>query len=302
MSNYLLVIVLVVTLSAATLKAEVPSPRQLPYPLPAEVRESLTKVASESDILIFGETHGTQELPAIVETILDTLNKLGYRVIALEVPHNEQSPIQQWATGETDVVPAFFAKPGQDGRGNMQVLQMVRRALMPPYNWELICFDESDEDFMHQLAAKLPKGSEGRIGEAAAKMPKEDITALGLQRDATMAELFSTERKKFAKIDKLLGVCGNLHARTANHAPANSELSALWPSFAAVLKRDHPNWHIHSINVQAFGGEYFNGGKVNKVGERPLAHIEARPCEASDWDWELNLPHATAATFYKTPE
>jgi hypothetical protein len=100
----------------------------------------------------------------------------------------------------------------------------------------------------------------------------------------------------------LLGVCGDLHARTANHAPADSELSALWPSFAAVLKRDHPNWHIHSINVQVFGGEYFNEGKVNKVGERPLAHIEARPCEASDWDWELNLPHATSATFYKTPE
>jgi hypothetical protein len=146
MFNHLPLIILVVTLSAATLKAEVPIPRQLPYPLPAEVRESLTKVASESDILIFGETHGTQDVPAIVETLLDTLSKLGYRVIALEVPHNEQVPIQKWATGATDVVPAFFAKPGQDGRGNMQVLRMVHRALMPPYNWELMCFDESDEE------------------------------------------------------------------------------------------------------------------------------------------------------------
>src|SRR3954469_21061409 len=243
MTNHFPLVVLVITLSAAMLKAEVPSPAQLPYLLPADVRESLTKVASESDILILGEIHGTQEVPAIVETLLDTLSKLGYRVIALEVPHNERVPIQKWATGATDVLPAFFAKPGQDGRGNMQVLHMVRRALMPPYNWELICFDESDEEFMHQVVAKLPKGSEGRIREAAAKMPKQDIAALGLQRDATMAELFSTERKKFAKSDKLLCVCGDVHARTANHAPAGSELSALWPSFAAVLKRDHPNWH-----------------------------------------------------------
>jgi hypothetical protein len=301
MSNHLLFIVLTVTLSAATLKAEAPIPTQLPYPLPVDVRESLTKVASESDILILGETHGTQEVPAIVETLLDTLSKLGYRVIALEVPHNERVPIQKWATGATDVLPAFFAKPGQDGRGNMQVLHMVRRALMPPYNWKLICFDESEEELMHQALAMLPKGSEERIREAAAKMSKQDIAALGLQRDATMAELFSTERKKFAKSDKLLCVCGDVHARTANHAPADSELSALWPSFAAVLKRDHPNWHIRSIYVQPFGGEYFNGGKVNKVGERPLAHIEARPCEAW-WDWELNLPHVTSATFYKTPE
>src|SRR4051812_13638076 len=155
MSNHLLLIVLVITLSAATLKAEVPSPTQLPYPLSVDVRESLTKVASESDILILGEIHGTQEVPAIVETLLDTLSKLGYRVIAIEVPHNEQTPIHQWATGATDVLPAFFAKPGQDGRGNMQVLHMVRRALMPPYNWELICFDVSDDEFMHQVLAKL---------------------------------------------------------------------------------------------------------------------------------------------------
>src|SRR4051794_7049561 len=86
MSNHLPLIVVVVTLAAATLKAEVPSPTQLPYPLLPDVRESLTKVASESDILILGETHGTQDVPAIVETLLDTLSKLGYRVIAIEVP------------------------------------------------------------------------------------------------------------------------------------------------------------------------------------------------------------------------
>ena len=302
MLNHLPIIVLIFTLSVTTLKAEVPIPAQQPYLLPADVRESLIKVASESDILVLGETHGTQEVPAVVETLLDTLSKLGYRVIALEVPHDEQAQIREWAIGVTDVVPAFFAKPGQDGRGNKQALQLVHCALMPPYNWELICFDGSDEEFLHWLEAKLPKGAEGRLSEAAAQLSKEDVMALSVQRDATMAERLAGERKKLAKNDKLLAICGSLHARTANHAPGHSELSALWPSFAAVLKRDHPEWHIHSLNVQAFGGTYFNGGKVNKFGERSLAGTEARPTETSDWDWELNLPRATAATFYKDPE
>jgi hypothetical protein len=51
--------------------------------------------------------------------------------------------------------------------------------------------------------------------------------------------------------------------------------------------------------VQAFGGQYFNGGKVRTFAHKPLVKIEARPTNQTDWDWQLNLPQATAATFYK---
>lgn len=111
------------------------------------------------------------------------------------------------------------------------------------------------------------------------------------------------EWEKLSTKGKVLAICGNLHARTADHAPAESPIKAFWPSFAAVLKRDHPNWQMRSINVQAFSGEYFNGGKVNKFSERPLDKVESRPTPDRDWNWELNLPRATVATFLQpTPQ
>jgi hypothetical protein len=53
--------------------------------------------------------------------------------------------------------------------------------------------------------------------------------------------------------------------------------------------------------VQPFGGEYFNGGKVNSFGKRPLKLVEFRPLTDGDYDAELHIPKATVATFLATP-
>ena len=66
---------------------------QQPYPLPADVRQPLKTLASECDVLVFGETHGTKEVPAIVEDLLDILTKLEYRALALEVSRDQQPEI-----------------------------------------------------------------------------------------------------------------------------------------------------------------------------------------------------------------
>src|SRR5262245_328409 len=108
-----------------------------PYLLPTAVQVSVAALANECDIMILGETHGTKEVPAIAEALLDPLTKFGYRIIALEVPRDEQLAIEAWARGKTHVVPEFFAKPSADGRGNREVLALVRRALQPPYEWKL---------------------------------------------------------------------------------------------------------------------------------------------------------------------
>lgn len=152
------------------------------------------------------------------------------------------------------------------------------------------------------MMERLPKAAKGSIAERAAKLSPDDLVALSLERDAMMAKNFAAEREKLPAKCKVLAVCGNVHARTTNHATAKNPLKNLWPSFAAVVKREHPQWQVRSINVQAFVGEYFNGGKVRKFGERPLTKIEARPTAGADWDWELNLPRASAATFVASPE
>ena len=55
------------------------------------------------------------------------------------------------------------------------------------------------------------------------------------------------------------------------------------------------------MNIQAFGGEFFNGGKVQRFTPRPLEHVEFRLTPEGDLDAELNIPKATVATFVQPP-
>jgi hypothetical protein len=277
--------------------AEVAVQELSPYPLPADVEQSLAMLAGECDVLILGETHGTKEAPAVVEALLAPLTKLGYRSLALEVPHDEQPAIEAWATGSSSAVPAFFAIPGADGRGNEQVLALVRRALRPPFEWKLICFDETEAEMLRQVMERMPKDGKSTIAERAAKLSPDDLVAISVARDAAMAEQLAAGKSAFDTGVKILAICGNFHARTADHSPADSPLKPLWPSMAATLVRDHAEWRIRSLNVEPFGGEYFNGGKVNRFGKRPLDRVSFRLTPDADWDAVLQLPTATAATF-----
>jgi hypothetical protein len=296
--NYLKFLAVVFLVFSAVARADDNGSEQRAV-LPADVRQKLEVLAGKCDILVLGETHGTKEVPAIVGELLPPLTKLGYRAIALEVPRDEQPAMIAWAKGNTDVVPKFFAKPNQDGRGNQQVLALVRTAVSPPFEWNLICFDVTEEEFSQQIAERVPKAEKTGIAEQAAKLSPEDIVAISVQRDATMARNLAADREKLPASCKVVAVCGDLHARTANLAAGGTK--KLWPSFAEMLKRHHAHAQVCSVHVQAFSGEYFNGGKIRQFKNRPLADVEAGPILNGDWDWELNLPRATAATFFDRP-
>ncbi len=276
-------------------------PELAPYVLPTDVQASLLTLGKDCDVLIVGETHGTQEVPAVVEALLAPLTETGFNALALEVPHDQQPALVAWATGTTDEVPTFFAEPGADGRGNEQVLALVRMALRPPYQWKLICFDMTEAEMMDQLKERIPKDKQGSIAETAAQLTPDDMVAISVARDAVMAERLAAGTGGLGDGEKVLAICGGLHARTAEHSPADSPVKPLWPSMAAALASQHPEWRLKSLNVQPFSGEYFNGGKVNRFTERPLDGVEFRRTVDADWDAELNLPQATVATFLKTP-
>jgi hypothetical protein len=77
--------------------------------------------------------------------LLAPLSQLGYQTLALEVPISEREAILAWAKGATNVVPGFFATPWLDGRGDIELLTLIRTAVSPPFQWQLICFDEFTE-------------------------------------------------------------------------------------------------------------------------------------------------------------
>jgi hypothetical protein len=261
-----------------------------PFPLPADALQPIEKLAARSDVLILGEIHGTQEVPQVVSSLLQPLTKQGYGTLALEVPFDEQMAISDWATGKTATVPKFFAKPGEDGRGNIQLLSLIRTALSPPYRWKLICFDQSE------AAMTLTMLMNATAPDA--------MVSLGRKRDAAMGAIFAQQRRQLAPDIKVLAICGNFHARTADHSPPDSGIRLWWPSFAAVLRRDNPTWRVNSINVQPQSGEYFNGGRVNAFYASPgrsLEKVEVHLLGDGDWELELSLPKATVATFLAEP-
>jgi erythromycin esterase-like protein len=272
-----------------------------PYPLPAEVVRSIRDVAGHSHVLILGETHGTREVPALAAMLLPKLTKLGYHALALEIPFDQQPALNDWATGKTETVPEFFAMPSGDGRGNVQLLSLIWIAVSPPYQWQLVCFDQSRSEFVEQ-AEEYHRTAK----QQAEKTPSRTVTLsegeikLWQKRDASMAAQLTQQLQFLAKDSKVVAICGSMHARVANHAQA-TELKKLWPSFAAVLQRDHSDWKVRSVNIQFHDGGFFNGGKVNALRGRPIDKAEMHLTPDSDWNWELNLPHATPATFLTPP-
>jgi erythromycin esterase-like protein len=284
--------------------AQVVTERLRPYPLASDLTRSLEETAAQSDILILGECHGTQEVPALAASLLTPLGNLGYNTLAIEVPADQQEPLRAWATGKTGTVPSFFARPSSDGRGNLQLLALVRMALSAPFRWNLICYDETEADQQEQLDALNRHAKQAVLEKtrstSQAELPDFIIT-LSRQRDAAMASNLARARRPLAPPGKCLVICGNLHARTANHSPSGNPIRALWPSFAAVLQRDHAAWRVDSVNVLFHGGGYFNGGQVNVIKDSSSEKAMLRPVHEGDWMYELHLPHATPATFLTPP-
>ncbi len=298
------IFITVVLLTCVAARAQLVTEALRPYPLPADVTRSFGEVAAQSDVLILGELHGAQEVPAVAASLLAPLTDLGYNVLALEIPSDQQAPLTAWATGKTGTVPSFFARPNGDGRGNIQLLTLIRTALSPPSRWQLICFDETEAAMQRQveeLKRQAEQGSREKARSTSQPALSDALTALSLQRDAAMASNLANQRQRLAPPGKCLVICGNLHARTANHAPTDSPLSALWPSFAAVLQRDHAAWRVSSVDIRFHGGGYFNGGKVNAIKGPSLDKAALRPVHDGDWKFELDLPHATPATFLAPP-
>lgn len=314
MPRHVAIAVGVLCFLSAVAQAQVVAEKLEPYPLPAKALESLTKLAGESDVLVLGETHGTQETPVVAAALLTPLAKLGYGALALEIPADEQQRLVDWAAGKTETVPRFFAKLFADGRGNLQTLALIRTALSPPHGWRLICFDVP-----WQASADELRETDRAESEPESGVQPEDGAKMFVRRDAAMAAKLAKERARIGGDIKVLAICGKFHARTSNGRKAggpeqklrDDAMKKFWPSFAAALASEHRAWRVRSVNVVPHSGSFFamlsSGDGPPQVGVHPIRstrhfdEAEVRALGAGDFDWELNLPRATAATFLVPP-
>jgi hypothetical protein len=244
-----------------------------PYELSTDVVQALIDVAVMSDVLLFGELHGTQEVPRLLVRLLDDLAAVGYRGLALEIPQDVRNMLEQWAKAESSTVPTFFAHPFADGRGNRQVLALVHQVLTSEHEWHLLCFDQGHDQPMNQWA----------------------------DRDGWMAHNLREQWHHLCPQAKIVGICGNLHSRLS--LPPNRDVT-YWPSFAHQLQHLSPDRTVRTVKVRFQTGSYFNL-KRRRLGRfgwglLPLPRKVAIR-QSVDHSLELILPIASPATFLAAP-
>lgn len=236
----------------------------LPYELPEDVRQSVLTLAAESDLLLIGESHGTQEVPCLVLGLLPYLMPLGFGGLALELPTDQCDQLLQYIQGKA-ALPGFFHVGLSDGRGNEQVLSLVRQAVSR--GWHLLCFD-------------------------TVNVKPGDIWS---DRDTGMVQNLLEQWGRQCSGQRVLGVCGSLHSRLL---PPTRNTDA-WPSFAYGVQQARPNLIVRSIGVLFQRGAFFSG-EVRRFDIGPeyfSVQPEVRPSGFLDHTVDLYLPRATPVTF-----
>jgi hypothetical protein len=248
------------------------------YPLPARVEQALLDVAARSHLLLFGELHGTREIPALLAGLLPKLNLLGFCGLGLEVPRDQQAQLLAWADGQSNQPPPFYAQPSRDGRGTIQMLDLVKAAR--GLGLEVLCFDQT------------------------AGQP----TRRWADRDRWMAYNLLDEWTVACGGKRVVALCGSLHARLAPDdglgrvlRKAVSGGQQLWPSLAGWIRQQQPALAAGAVDVRFAGGAYVNMGE-RSIFSRPGSRSEARVAPAAPgYTLALWLPRATPATFLAEP-
>jgi hypothetical protein len=247
--------------------------------LPPDVEDSVLELAGRCDLLLFGELHGTREVPALIAGLLSKLRDLGYGGLALEAPSDQRQPLAQWAAGEREAPPPFYAEPSRDGRGSTEALGLVRQAAAK--GWQVLCVDQASDQPMQRWA----------------------------ERDAWMAHNLLEQWAALSNGRRVAAVCGSLHARLAPPEgvsrllrKAISSGDERWPSFAAAVRQRQPTLAVGAINVRFAAGAYVNLGE-RTIFPRPgaSAAVPWVRSAAPAYSLELWLPRANPATFLANP-
>jgi hypothetical protein len=243
----------------------------VPLPLPDAVKAGLLRLAQHSDVLIIGELHGTSEIPRLIAALYSDLLALGYRALAFELPSDMREEVAGWGIDPTCAIPRFYARPSEDGRGNAEVLGLIRDTST---GWTLLCFDQATSDTFTNWAG----------------------------RDARMAANLAAQRRQFCPGGKVLAVCGNMHSRLRRTYEPGHPSYEYWPSFAANLADGNPWLSVGSINVHYHGGATYNGGRVIELYEGdPLPKAYLEEDSSGEHTALLHLPHATVPPFLAPP-
>ena len=186
-----------------------------PYPLPARAERALVALAGEADVLVLGEMHGSQEVPAVAAALLGPLTKLGYGALALEVPAEEQRPLTDWATGKTRGDSQFLCPAGRRRSRQRSDSGVDPRRLVPATALEADLFRRIESRDRQRQRQASQDGSPRHFAAV-----RRRVRCHLRPRDTTMAANLAKQRQLLAPQAKVLAICGSFHAQTSNHSAA----------------------------------------------------------------------------------
>ncbi len=228
-------------------------------------------LAQGSDLLLLGETHGTQEVPRLASELIPLLTSLGFGAIGLELPEDQSARLREWADRDRNELPDCFRNPTGDGRANDQVLELVEAAWSA--RWAVLCF-------------AVGMLSLDRAASA------EDLSDMN---DAGMAANLTTQWKSICPGKKVLAICGSYHSRLAK---MRGRLRNLRPSMAMRIQELNSEIRVNSLHIRFRRGRYFNFS-VRSFHGWPIVRprFESRP--RFGHTARMDLPKASRATFQR---
>lgn len=190
----------------------------------------LSPLLKRGNVLLFGEKHGTQQIPAFIsDVVCITAKKRIPITLGLEIPFDEQAAIDRFldsgggAAAEAQLTEgAFWHREIQDGRSSMAVLQLIEQARA-----------------LRAAGAKL------RIVAYDAKpgLP-------GQERDRVMARNLAAVAGREPK-NLLVLLSGNFHNRLTRGTSWDQEYEPM----GYLLTKSISSSRIISLNVAHEGGE-----------------------------------------------
>lgn len=263
--------------TAAIAQPAAPSPDSKAHTAAARALELLDKAIGNRTLVLLGEIHGTQEIPALVGELVELEARGGKQMIlALEVTTREQA-----------IVDRYLMSSGS---------KADRVALLAGAHWQDAMHDGRDSEAMFVLIEHVRNLRE-RGGNIA-------ITLFDPGGDARRNQQMAENLRAIARHSPqatLLVLTGNVHAMTS--APP-------WAMFDRGKRIEPPmtagrylsDLHPLSINIDAASGDMWvcmdgecGAHPVFAHGAGSLTTLEySKPAESA-WDATLTLPRFTAS-------
>ncbi|PIU61878.1 hypothetical protein COS83_03375 [archaeon CG07_land_8_20_14_0_80_38_8] len=187
---------------------------------------SLKDKIMNKQVVIFGETHGTKEIPLLFSKFLEEYSSIKDFDLCLEIPSNEQENISNFlSTGN----PAFLelnSMDSRDGRKSAEILELIKNIYLLNKNISIFCVDL---DYNNQL---------NKINE------RDNIIAKNIQQNL--------------KDKQLIAFLGNFHAAKQDIIMNN----VIFKTTGSILKKELNNSLI-TINLAPLKGTFFNNSLKN---------------------------------------